>query len=266
MNRLPQYDVFEIPTKLIFYDEDFNCRGLVTTESIQSLAGSIKTNGLLHPIIVQPWGDKYRIIAGHRRYKATLYLKQPTIKASIRTDLIPHQAYLLNFTENLDRKDLNIFEEAAALRRLYPDGVSLNTAARELHKPTRWVHIRLRLLLMPEEVQQHAASGMLSAVNLEALVGKEPNTQIILCRKIVEARKHDFHLRGLDEECKRSFKHRRSKGEMNEIIRKMMELNITGLGPRSIAWCASQITTEELMEDIKRYKSHGVKSRSKKYR
>ena len=70
---------------------------------------------------------------------------------------------MLNFVENLERKDLNIAGRGAGLARLYPDGVSLRVAAAELKRPTRWVHDRLRLLTLPEEVQQLAAAGLLAA-------------------------------------------------------------------------------------------------------
>ena len=89
--------------------------------------------------------------------------------AMIRAGLSDHEARMLNFVENLERKDLNILEEARALARLYPEGVSLRVAAKELKRPTRWVHDRQRLLTLPEEVQQLAAAGLLGHVNVKVL-------------------------------------------------------------------------------------------------
>ena len=69
---------------------------------------------------------------------------------------------MLNLVENLQRKSLNILEEAHAIQNLYPEGATVREAARELKQPTKWVHVRVRLLRMPEEVQQKAAAGLLS--------------------------------------------------------------------------------------------------------
>ena len=76
---------------------------------------------------------------------------------------------MLNLVENLQRKSLNILEEARAIQNLYPKGASVREAARELKQPTNWVHIRVRLLRMPEAIQQKAAAGLLSQANLETL-------------------------------------------------------------------------------------------------
>jgi len=259
MKRLPAYDVFEIPIESIVYDEDFNCRSWFTTESVESLAKSMHDDGLLFPIILQP---DNRIVCGHRRFKAAQLLKWPTIKATFRKGLTPHQAYILNLSENIEQRSLNILEEAVALKHLYPNDLVLRVASEEIHKPTRWVHIRWRLLSMPEEVQQQAAAGMLSALDLEALVGKEPDEQTIICRKIVETKKNGHWL---TDDCKRKFRCRQSKEKINLMIMKMMNLGIRGLAPRALAWAASQITTEEFLIDIDRHVQHGLKSRATKY-
>lgn len=262
MKRLPEYDVYELPVEDIFIEEGFNSRGEFLIQSIQSLAQSIRDDGLLHPIIVEPVAGKWRIIAGHRRFKATLYLKQPVIKSSIREGLTRRQAAILNLVENLERTDLNILEEAKAIQRLYPDGVSIRQASNELHKPNRWVHVRQRLLSMPEVVQQQAAAGRLSAANLEDMAGKEPDDQIKMCWKIIDDKEHGYNL---TDDCKGTFKQRKRKTEMNDMLSRMLELGIRGLGPRGIAWCAGHISTEEFNSDIERHVKHGLQSRSKKY-
>ena len=246
-----------LPVEDIFYDADFNCRGEFTMLSVKDLADSItRAGGLISPVTVQPWsqqfGYKYRLVVGHRRYKAhTVFLKWPTIRAIICVGLTEREARLLNFTENLERKDLNILEEARAIRHLYPDGVTLRQAAAELKRPTRWVHVRLRLLEMPEPVQQQAAAGLLSAVNLDALTGIEtPEDQAIAAGKIVEARQSRRHLSDLEAACKRSFHRRRTKNEINQMVACMLAAGITGLGPRTGAWCAGYLTDSELLQDI----------------
>ena len=86
----------------------------------------------------KPAGFDYRWLAGHRRFKAVeTFLKWPCIPSMIRPGLSDHEARMLNFIENLERKDLNVLQEARALGRLYPEGISLRVAAKEIKRPTR---------------------------------------------------------------------------------------------------------------------------------
>ena len=91
-----------------------------------------------------------------------------------------YQARLLNFTENLERKDLNMLQEAIA-KRLYPDGVSLRQANKELHRPTKWIAARFRLLDLPVEIQEMAANGLLSQVSIERLCKEVPEGAVVPC-------------------------------------------------------------------------------------
>jgi len=261
MKPLEQYQAYPIPVAAICYDAAFNCRGEFTLQSVKELADSIAEAGrLICPVAVQPWtaaeGFQYRLIVGHRRFKAvTTFLKWTEIPAYICEGLSDHEARMLNFVENLQRKSLNILEEARAIRHLYPHGVSLRQAAQELKQPTRWVHVRLRLLELPEEVQQKAAAGLLSAINLDRIAGAEgPDDQIRMAREITEARdrgKGKF-LPGLSNACKRRFQHRRTKAEISRMIARMFDAGVTGLAPRVAAWCAGDVTDEELIADAER--------------
>ena len=257
LERLPQYDAYAVPVASVFYDESFNCRGPFLLQSVQDLAESIRSTGLQFPVVVQPWdkdGFAYRLLAGHRRFVAVIQvLDWTTIPASIRHDLTERQARLLNFTENLERKDLNPLEEAQALRRLFPEGISLRTAAAELHRPTAWVNDRQRLLLLPEEIQQFAAAGLIAMCNIKVLVALPPDQQLIAARKIVECKREHgktASLMHLDKRYRRTFGYRKSKAEIQQMVALMLGNGITGLGPRMGAWCAGYITDAELKQDI----------------
>ena len=140
---------------------------------MEDLAASIRDHTLQIPVTVQPWnknGFAYRLLAGHRRFVAYQILQQPMIPAYVRRDLDEHGARLLNFMENLTRKDLNPLEEAQALGRLYPNGIPLRAAAKELNQSTDWIHNRFRLLKLPEEIQQAIAAGLLRIHDVPRLV------------------------------------------------------------------------------------------------
>ena len=271
IERLEQYDAFAVPLKAIYYDAEFNCRGQFTLESVQDLAENIRLRGggaalrgLDFPVVVQPIADmvgekpagfEYRLVAGHRRFKAVeTFLKWPCIPSMIRPRLSDHEARMLNFIENLERKDLNLLEEARALGRLYPEGVPLRVAAKEIKRPTQWVHDRQRLLTLPEEVQQLAATGLLAACNVKVLAALVTAAeQIEAARRIVTAKREHgktASLRHLSPKYRRQFGYRKSKAEINQMVTRMLGRGITGLGPRMGAWCAGYITDAELIRDI----------------
>ena len=258
LKPLEQYQAYPVPVAAIYYDADFNCRGEFTLQSVKELADSIAQAGrLICPVAVQPWteapGLEYRLIVGHRRFRAvTAFLKWTEIPAYVCEGLSDHQARMLNLVENLQRKSLNILEEAHAIQRLYPIGVTVRQAAQELKQHTRWVWVRMRLLRMPEAVQQKAAAGLLSSINLETLAGIESaDEQVLAADKIVEARQRGKgkFLPGL----KRAYKRRRGarpQEEINRMIERMLAAGVGGLPPRVAAWCAGRISDEELLKDI----------------
>jgi len=252
MERLKHYDVYEIPVKDIFYDESFNCRGSFTLQSVVDLSDSIGEIGLQFPVVVQPWGNGYRLIAGHRRYKAcVMFLKWEKIPSVVRTDLDEHGAQILNLIENLERKDLNMLEEALALRAIYPDGVSLRVAARELKRPTRWVHCRQRLVQLPEDVQQLAAAGRITAIDIEALWIIPEDERSEAAKKIVTIRSRPG--RKLPAKLKRRFRPRKTKEQISKMSGVMLNAGIMGLPPRLLAWAAGYLTDKEIRVDIKRH-------------
>jgi len=258
MKPLEQYQAYSLPAAAIYYDAAFNCRGDFTLQSVRELAESITEAGrLICPVVVQPWtrerGFEYRLIVGHRRFRAaTEFLKWTEIPAYLCEGLSDHEARMLNLVENLQRKSLNILEEARAIQDLYPEGTSVREAARELKQPTRWVWVRRQLLRMPEAIQQKAAAGLLSQSNLDTLAGIESSEeQIAAADKIAEARQRGKgkFLPGLA----RTYKRRQSvrpREEINRMIERMLSAGIGGLPPRVAAWCAAQISDEDLLKDI----------------
>ena len=252
MKRLEQYDAFEIPLKDIFYDDSFNCRGKFTIQSITELADSIAEVGLQFPVAVQPWEDRFRLLAGHRRFKAVSTLLQwEASPAIVFKGLTEHQARILNITENLERKDLNMLEEAKALEALYPEGVSLRVAAKELKRPTRWIHTRLRLLKFPEMIQTKAALGLLSAVNIEAIHLLPEEEWLEAAEKIVKFKEKNRGKRV--QPIRRKFRQKKSKAQLSKMAAVLLNAGVNGLPSRLMAWAAGYLSDAEIKKDIKNY-------------
>ena len=276
--RLTKYDVHALTLNSIYYDADFNCRGQFTLESVSELADSIRRKGegvelqgLDFPVVVQPAADvegglpegyDYRLLAGHRRFRAVeFFLKWLRIPAMIRTGLDDYQARLLNLTENLEREDLNMLQEAVAVQRLYPEeNPSGRKIAKEIHRSLKWVYARLRLLKMSPEIQQQAAAGLLSDVLIERLHREAPDDQAFLASQVAQAKKlggKSGRMPGLPRAYKRKYTDRRSKNQMSEMVTKLFNAGISGLPCRVLAWAAGEVSDEDLEKDIKTAQSEG---------
>ena len=257
--RLAQYDVFDLPLKDIYNDSDFNCRGQFTLESVADLAASIGDKGLDFPVVVQPASDAnltgyaYRLLAGHRRFRAVeFFLKWTTIPAMIRSGLSDYQARLLNLTENLERKDLNMLQEARAIQRIYPAGVSLRQGSQELKRPTKWIAARLRLLTLPEAIQEMAAAGLVTAATIERM-GPEttPEEQLLIAEAASKARTLGATNPQMLEKYNQRFKFRRSKEAISRMVLTMFDAGVSGLATRALAWVMREISDTDLLRDIK---------------
>lgn len=147
-------------------------------ESIKELAQSIQENGLLTPIIVRKTGSKYQIIAGERRFRATQSLAAKEITAIVRATNDDTMATLA-LIENLQRDNLDPIEEARAYANLMAQlEVNQTQLAEKLGKERTTIANGLRLLKLPNAVQDLVQSGDLSMGQARALLGLEKESQV----------------------------------------------------------------------------------------
>jgi ParB family transcriptional regulator, chromosome partitioning protein len=137
---------------------------------LESLAQSIRANGVLVPILVRAAGDAtFEIIAGERRWRATRLAGLKEIPALVREAADP-QALELALLENLQREDLNAIEEASGYRQLIDDyGFTQDALCTRLGKARPTLANALRLLALPDAVQAMVRDGRLSAGHARAL-------------------------------------------------------------------------------------------------
>lgn len=156
-------------------------------EKIQELESSIKKDGLLQPILVRPLGDGYEIIAGERRWQACKRLEKESIPAKILilNDIESQQIALV---ENLQRDNLNAIEEARGFRRLVDlSGCKQKEIAEAVSKSSVAISNAMRLLDLPEEVQDLMMEGLLSAGHGRAILSlANEDARIKLAKKVVE--------------------------------------------------------------------------------
>lgn len=157
-------------------------------EKIEELANSIREKGVIQPILVRASGtDRYELIAGERRLRAVRSLGQAEIPAIIRrvadADLLE-----LSIIENVQREELNAIEEAKAYQRLAQEfGYSQDNIAAKVGKDKSSISNLLRLLNLPQKVQDFLSENLISFGHARALIPiQDEKKQILFCQKIVE--------------------------------------------------------------------------------
>jgi ParB family chromosome partitioning protein len=168
-------------------------------DSLAELSASIKAIGLLQPVLVRPSStpDRFELIAGERRWRASKRAGLSTIPAIVRvTDDVSSVEQAL--VENLHRQDLTPLEEAAAYQQLLEDfSMTHEQVAAKVGKSRSAITNSLRLLTLPPTIQQYLAEGRLSAGHAKALLGTPDRAlQESLARVAVE---QSLTVRGLEE-------------------------------------------------------------------
>jgi ParB family chromosome partitioning protein len=155
-------------------------------DGIQELSDSISKVGLLQPIIVRPLGDGYQIIAGERRWRAcrAAGLERVAVRVLSVSD---SESLEIALIENLQRDDLNAIEEARGYKKLLSEHqMTQAELADKVSKSRSAITNALRLLDLPEEVQELVYAGSLTAGHARAVLSvPEEATRIRLSEKIV---------------------------------------------------------------------------------
>jgi ParB family chromosome partitioning protein len=156
---------------------------------LEELAQSIRSNGIIQPILVRRAGNAYRIIAGERRWRAAQragLLKVPVVVRDV-PDGSGKQLLELALIENLQRENLNPLDEAAAYQRLSEEfGLTQEQIAAAVGKDRSSVANIMRLLKLPEEVRTSLAAGALSMGHARALLAlADPAAQRHAAREVV---------------------------------------------------------------------------------
>lgn len=157
-------------------------------DTIKELSESIKQHGVIQPIIVNDEGNgRYTIIAGERRFRASLVAGKTTIPAIIRK-YTPKQVKEVALIENLQREDLNPIDAAKGIKELMNEyNFTQESVADRIGKSRSLVANTLRLLTLPNEVVDMIAKGKISAGHGKCLVGLESKEkQIELANVIIE--------------------------------------------------------------------------------
>ncbi|MCS7178665.1 MAG: ParB/RepB/Spo0J family partition protein [Anaerolineae bacterium] len=161
-------------------------RMLIRDDELVELALSIQTHGILQPLIVVREGDGYQLVAGERRWRAAKLAGRTTVPVIVK-DLAPQQTLELALVENLQRKDLNPLEEAAAYRQLIEEfGLTHEEVAQRVGRSRVAVTNTLRLLKATDAVKEALLNGRIGEGHARALLALEdPEAQVAALRIVL---------------------------------------------------------------------------------
>ena len=163
-NRVIELDINDVlPNR-------FQPRVKFNEEAIIELSESIREHGIIQPIIVRPIGDKYEIIAGERRYKASILAGKETIPAII-TDLNDKDSAEIALIENVQRKNLTPIEEAVSYKKILDMGyLTQEQLALKLGRSQSSIANKMRLLHLSDDVQEALIEEKISERHARSLL------------------------------------------------------------------------------------------------
>jgi ParB family transcriptional regulator, chromosome partitioning protein len=168
----------------------YQTRGQVDEIALAELAASIQQQGVIQPIVLRPSANgRYQLMAGERRWMASKRAGKQTIPAVVRA-ASDEQAMEITIIENLQREDLNVVEQARAYERLSREfGLTQEQMAHKTGKDRTSVSNFLRLLKLPEMIQQELEKGTLSFGHAKALMMLQSPEQMEKVAGQIEAKK-----------------------------------------------------------------------------
>jgi ParB/RepB/Spo0J family partition protein len=256
----------------VLFDEEFNCREKINPQTVIELGQDIEQNGLTQPVIVMELagappeeaarateGQKYKLIIGFRRFKAHSVMQLEKIKCIIKPYMPIDRQIVLNLSENLQRVDLNILEEAQSLQPLKDMGYSQQKVMDALSKKRGWVQTRFMLLDLPPEIQQEAANGFLTYTHIRDLYSMDNEEDMFAAVRRIK----DHILDGRSASSLQIKKNRkqksvdqkklRSKTEIFEMMTAIKDQAGYSVLTRMLAWCAGEISDLEFWTDVQKY-------------
>ena len=184
-------------------------------EALQELAKSIKEHGIIQPLVLRKLGDKYEIIAGERRYKASQIAGLTTVPAVI-SNIDDEKSAEVALVENIQRKNLTSIEEAKSYKNILDRGyLTQEQLAEKLGISQSTIANKLRLLNLCDEVQEALLKEKISERHARALLAiKNPTDQVKWLNRIINDR---LTVRQLDIEIKKSLKNNQDDEDDSDI-------------------------------------------------
>lgn len=211
-------------------------RGLITPDSLAELAESIRTHGVLEPIVVAKTPAGYQIIAGERRWRASRLVGLTKVPVIIR-ETSPQGMLEMAMVENVQRVDLNPLERAQAYKRLMEEfGLTNAEIAQRVSKSPAYISNTIRLLTLPDALKDALMSSQTTEGHARALSALEDPHLIIDAYK--EVLRLNLSVRGTEELVRKMRSHhgilakKKANPELMRIVNEDIERLEAGLKER----------------------------------
>ncbi len=170
------------------------------SDRLEELICSIRTNGLIQPIVLRPISDsKFEVVAGNRRFEACKRLHWTHIPSIIR-ETTEKEAFEIALVENIQRQSMNVLEEARAFKKYidFEGWGGMNELAAKIGKSESYVCHRVKLLSLPTQVQEQIVSGEMKPSTAKQLVWlDDPKVQIDVAEQVIKQKLSTHSLREL---------------------------------------------------------------------
>ena len=153
-------------------------------EKLEELARSLKTHGVIQPIVVRKQGSHYEVVAGERRWRAARIAGLSEVPCIVR-ELTDEQNMLVAIIENVQREDLNPIEEARGIRAMIEDyKLTQDEVAKAVSKSRPYITNALRMLKLPDAVLDMVSAGKLSAGHARAILSAKEEEQTEIAKHV----------------------------------------------------------------------------------
>jgi ParB family transcriptional regulator, chromosome partitioning protein len=200
-------------------------RSYMDDAALQTLADSIKSQGIMQPILVREISpDKFEIIAGERRWRASQIAGVDTVPVLVR-EIADESALAMALIENIQRENLNPLEEAQGIKRLIDEfSMTHEKAAEAVGRSRVAVSNILRLLTLSAPVQELLMHGKLDMGHARALIGLEAGQQVLLANKTVQQK---LSVREVENLVKKLGEEDKTKSQKTGVNRDVLALQNT---------------------------------------
>lgn len=196
MDNQNDQHIFELDIELL-QANPLQPRGLITPESLAELAESIRSHGILEPIVVAKTPAGYQIIAGERRWRASKLIGLKKVPVIIK-ETTPQGMLEMAIVENVQRVDLNPLERAQAYKRLMDEfDLTNQEISGRVSKSPSYISNTIRLLTLPDALKDALMSGQTTEGHVRALSALEDPHLIVEAYK--EVLKRNLSVRGTEE-------------------------------------------------------------------
>jgi len=235
-------------------------RSAFPESSLNDLAESIKQHGIIQPLVVTKKGNDFELIAGERRLRSAKLIGLKEVPVIIREEK-EQKKLEIALIENLQREDLNPLETARAYKRLIDEfNITQEEAAHKVGKARSSVTNALRLLTLPDAIQEALAAGKISEAHAKYLLGLEGESkQLNMLKKIM---RQNLTVAETDREIKRlggtkaakpkDYFDRAREEELGEYLGTKVELKRQGKGGKLLIDFYSEEELNEMLKKIKK--------------